>query len=66
MLVALFILKKSYRVNVNMVIMCVTVTYDKLDIRVVLLDESKEPKSITLEEPMTWRKWHKERIKNRE
>lgn len=42
----------------------VTVTYDKLDIKVVLLDEPKEPKSITLEEPMTWRKWHEERIKN--
>lgn len=43
----------------------VTVTYDKLDIKVVLIDEPKEPKSITSEEPMTWQKWHEERIKNR-
>lgn len=43
----------------------VTVAYDKLDIKVVLLDEPKEPKPIISEEPMTWRKWHEERIKNR-
>ena len=43
----------------------VTVAYDKLDIKVVLLDKPKEPKPITSEEPMTWRKWHEERIKNR-
>ena len=45
----------------------VTVAYDKLDIKVVLLDEPKEPKPITSEEPMTWQKWHKwheERLKN--
>lgn len=42
----------------------VTVAYDKLDIKVVLLDEPKEPKPITSEEPMTWRKWHEERLKN--
>lgn len=43
----------------------VTVAYDKLDIKVVLLDEPKEPKPTTSEEPMTWRKCHEERIKNR-
>lgn len=63
MLVALFIVLNDKMTEV-LDKLGVTVTYDKLDIKVVLLDEPKEPKSITLEEPMTWQKWHEERIKN--
>ena len=36
-----------------------------IEIKVSLLDEPKAAKSTSSEEPMTWRKWHEERIKNR-
>lgn len=36
-----------------------------IEIKVSLLDEPKAAKPTSSEEPMTWRKWHEERIKNR-
>lgn len=37
-----------------------------IEIKVSLLDEPKAAKPTSSEEPMTWRKWHEERIKNRQ